>query len=245
MVTSTLTKWFRTHAQEASTQTAKAHAHVAHPSEDKEGSVGNLRRIASLAAALALAITMAGSAFAAEPQRDAARLTADVAAAKDQKAAFAALSHAEQQAVIDYTSVASISSWHTLRRVPDRSGKVQAAAGAAVVKCWDWTWGRDAHNPVGVLLWQFTQRIQWCANGTKITNNPFRTPKGVPKFIWWSYNGLVGSEVGGGINQSTYRSFVEGWMAYRPPMPFLNQDNYPWLDMTAHADGRGTGSGGG
>lgn len=193
--------------------------------------------------AVALVIGVVGPVSGANPARDGARLTDIVARASDQYAAFAALTTREQQAVLDYTSLAYVTAWQSpVIRV---SGPTDAVQGVATVTCYDWTWGRDAHNPVGVLLWQFTQRIEWCANGTTITNTPFRTVKGIPAFLWWSYNGLVGDSTGGGMGQESYRSFVEGWFSYRPPYPGSNQDNYPWLDMTAHANGTGTGSGGG
>lgn len=201
------------------------------------------RHAGSLGLAVAMVMTAIGPVAAANPEREAARLTNIVAQAADQSAAFAALSSREQQAVLNYTSLSYVTDWQS--PVVRISGPTDGVQSAATTTCYDWTWGRDAHNPFGVLLWQFTQRIEWCANGTTITNTPFRTPHGSTNYLWWSYEGLVGDSTAGGQGQESYRSYVEGHMAYRPPYPWLNQDNYPWLDMTAHANGSGTGSGGG
>lgn len=116
---------------------------------------------------------------------------------------------------------------------------------AAAVSCWTWTWGREGRNFVGVLLWTFRQRIDWCGDGTRITDIPWRQVTATVNSAWWSYNGLVGDFTAGGQGFGSYRSFVQGSFSYRPPYPWMNRDNFPWLDMTAHADGRGTGSGGG
>lgn len=200
------------------------------------------RLVMSLLLAVVLVSAAVVPAAAANPAREGARLTNIVAQAADPNAAFSALNPREQQAVLNYTSLACVTDWRSPIR---QSGPTDGAQIAATTTCYNWIWGRDGHNPFGVLLWQFTQRIEWCANGTTITNAPFRTPWGGTNYIWWSYEGLVGDSVGGGQGQESYRSYIQGHMAYRPPFPLLQQDAYPWLDMTAHANGTGTGSGGG
>ncbi len=205
------------------------------------------RRIGTFAAAALLILAVVVPADAVGPSvsafGDAARLTDLIARASDQRAAFSRLTPREQQSVLDYTALAYVTTEQSLvGRAPSAAETLQSAA---AVTCWTWTWGRDAHNVAGVLLWQFTQEIDWCGNGTTITNTPFRKVTGTPKFLWWSYQGLVADSTGGGMGSSTYRSYVEGWFSYRPIYPWMNQDDYPWLDMTAHANGAGTGSGGG
>lgn len=201
------------------------------------------RRPASILMAIAMVIGAVGPVSGANPARDAARLTEIVARASDQYAAFAALAPSEQKAVLDYTAVASV----TTQRSPviRVSGPTSSGVNAAAVSCWTWTWGRDGRNLFGVLLWTFKQRIDWCGDGTKITNIPWRQVTATVNYPWWSYNGLVGDFTAGGQGFESYRSFVQGSFSYRPPNPLSNQDRLPWLDMTAHADGRGTGSGGG
>lgn len=63
--------------------------------------------------------------------------------------------------------------------------------------------------------------------------------------IFWSYNGLVADSTSGGVGSSSCHSFVQGSYDYCLPGVGCLYHDYPWLDMTAHADGRGTGSGGG
>ncbi len=199
--------------------------------------------VATFLVSVLMTIGVVGPVAAANPTRDAARLTDVVARASDQNAAFARLSPAEQRSVLDYTSLATVTT--TQSPVTRVTGPTSSLLGAVAVTCWTWTWGRDGRNPIGVLLWTFKQRIDWCGDGTRITNTPWRQVTATLNYPWWSYNGLVGDFTGGGQGLEYYRSFVQGSFSYRPPNPLSNQDNLPWLDMTAHADGRGTGSGGG
>lgn len=209
-----------------------------------------MRRPTSILMAIAMVIGVAGPVSGANPATDGAGLTEVIARASDQYAAFNALSAREQQAVLDYTSLAYVTTQvspvtQVSRPTSAVPGPTSALVSAAAVKCWTWTWGRAGRNVAGITVWEFTQRIDWCGDGAKITNVPFRRVIGAPKLLWWSYEGLVGDTTGGGKGFATYRSFVQGKFIYRPPISQLNQDNFPWLDMTARANGAGTGSGGG
>lgn len=198
-------------------------------------------KIAFALSLLVLATTVTPAA-AASPAREAERLTQQLAQAADPTAAFFALGAREQKAVIDYTTAVSFSTDERL--VSQAANSDGSSVAAAATRCWTWTWGRVGRNVFGVTVWEFHQQIDWCGDGTKITNTPFRRVYPAKLALWWSYEGLVASTTAGGKGSATYRSYVMGHMRYRPPTPWLNQDNYPWLDMTAHADGRGTGSGG-
>jgi len=203
------------------------------------------RRIASALLLAVLTLSLASTpVFGADPARDALRLTQRVAESANPEAAFAALTDAQQQLVLDYTELASTVSSVAVAPSATSSGSGGLAA-AAVTKCWTWTWNRQGRNVFGAVLWQFNQQINWCADGTRITNVPFRKVWSNPVALFWTYNGLVESSTAGGKGFTTYRSFVQGSYSYCPPPGVCWQNDLPWLDMTAHGDGRGTGSGGG
>jgi hypothetical protein len=202
-----------------------------------------MRRLLTIIMGAAMVISVVGPVAGANPAREAGRLAESVARSSDPRAAFAALSAREQQAVLDFTAAVSFTTEQGV--VKTASATVSSAAAAAAVQCWTWTWSRIGTNLFGFTVWKFSQKIDWCGDGIRITNVPVRTVWASDLGLWWAYHGLVGSSTAGGMGSSTYRSFVQGHLSYRPPVPALNQDNHPWLDMTAHADGRGTGSGGG
>jgi hypothetical protein len=196
-----------------------------------------------LCIAVALVSVLPGTAFAARPAVDGAQLADALNGASDPYAAFAELSPSQQKAVLEYTQLAYVATEQSEPVLLEESNLGDAIT--ATNSCWTWTWGRTGHNPLGVLLWEFHQRIDWCGNGSTITAINLRKVWGQPHYLWWSYNGKVDDFTNGGAGHASYRAYAMGWFAYRPPAPLFQQDNYPWLDMTAHADGRGTGSGGG
>lgn len=168
-------------------------------------------------------------------------LVAQLAAADDPYAAFAALSRHDQLAVKEYLLV--------IGYVDSVASPASGAAGGEIViaagGCWTWTWQRDGVNALGGVLWSYFQRINWCGNGTVITSTPQRTRWGEVYAPFWSWR-HYGNQTWGGLNQASYRAWTQGEfkLCLTPDFGCV-QYRYPWLDMTAWADGRGTGSVGG
>jgi hypothetical protein len=96
-----------------------------------------------------------------------------------------------------------------------------------------------------MVVWQFNQQIDWCSDGSKITTVPFRKVYASNLGLFWTYHGLVDDVRGGGRGFTFYRSFVQGSLTYCPPPGVCWQNDLPWLDMTARANGNNGGSGGG
>lgn len=60
-------------------------------------------------------------------------------------------------------------------------------------------------------------------------------------YPFWQWR-HIGSETWGGVGQQTYRAWTQAEFKYCVVPDIGCQYVYPWLDMTAWADGRGTGS---
>lgn len=213
---------------------------MAHPHQ------GRRSRVAAVLLALAFSLTIPLQAAAAGSPIEAGRisqLVEQLSAADDPHAAFEKLTPRQQQAVLDYTEAVTVTNDFSI--VPSGISPPDALVTAAAIRCWTWTWSRQGRNLFGVVVWQFSQQIDWCGDGARITNTPFRKVYASHLFLFWTYDGLVESVTQGGRGFSTYRSLVQGSFSYCPPPGVCWQNPLPWLDMTAHADGRGTGSGGG
>ena len=201
-------------------------------------------RAAAVLVALAFTLLMPLGASAADRGSDgarAARIVGALASANDPYAAYAALSQRDQVAVKDYLTATIFTESVAL----PSAGAANAAMNIAASGCWTWTWQRDGRNAFGVLLWSYFQRIDWCGNGSVITNTPQRTRWGEVYAVFWSWR-HIGNQTWGGVNQPSYRAWTQGeFKLCLTPDSGCVQYSYPWLDMTAWADGRGTGSVGG
>lgn len=93
------------------------------------------------------------------------------------------------------------------------------------------------YSAVGIKLWGYYQRIDWCYNGTKVTS--------VTRNRWvsvyapfWSFTKHVGNVVQGGANQSYYRAFTQGEFKFCVGGDLgCAQYIYPWIDMTVRGNG--------
>lgn len=170
-----------------------------------------------------------------------ARIVDQLAAADDSYAAFATLPKRDQMAVKDYLTVTTYVDSVASPSPGGAAGEVSSAASG----CWTWRWQRDGRNALGGLLWSYFQQINWCGNGSVITSTPQRTRWGEVYAPFWSWQ-HIGNQTWGGVNQPSYRAWTQGEfkLCLTPDFGCV-QYSYPWLDMTAWADGRGTGSVGG
>lgn len=196
--------------------------------------------VAVLLTALAVLLVPVGSVAAASPSS--ARQTAlvdNLSRSSDPYATFGSMTSADKALVIEYLSVTTITDQARL------AGASPEGAFAASSGCWTWTWQRDGKNLLGATLWSYFQRIDWCGNGSTITNTPQRLRWGEVYFPFWSWR-HIGNQTWGGFGQASYRAWTQGeFKLCATPDVGCVQYSYPWLDMTAWADGRGTGSVGG
>lgn len=173
-----------------------------------------------------------------------ARLVADLAAHSDPAIRFSRLAPAEQGAVIRFLSVASTRT----TELPSRSGAFRgesaghSAATAPGAGCWTWKWERDAYNAFGFKLWAYFQEIDWCDDGYTMIHAPQLLNYGSTYFPFWSWV-HAGDHAWGGAGQSMFRSWYQAnFSLCLTPNVGCIQNTYPWLDMTARANGTGAGS---
>ncbi len=110
----------------------------------------------------------------------------------------------------------------------------------AGISCWsgdEWVYGYNAFN---VEMWEFYVVISWCDNGSTITTTYFPptvratvTSAGV----FWSYKGIVGSSQSGGVGNFNWTVNEQGEFQSCLPKVGCIQSSYPWVQITAHANG--------
>lgn len=196
-----------------------------------------------------------------ETASSAAFLVAQLAGASDPAARFRALPAADQRAVVADLRAASYRMSTVLVRrsetVPSApqpvvrgTGSASAGAPAAVLAsisapgagCWSWRWERDAYNLFGSKLWAYFQELDWCDDGAMIIGLPQVLNYGSTWFPFWTWV-HAGDHVWGGPGQPSLRSWTQAdFSLCLSPNIGCIQNSYPWLDMTAHANGTGTGS---
>jgi hypothetical protein len=203
------------------------------------GLLGLVQPVMATTQAPALASPVAASAVAT-----AARLVADLAARPQPATRFGHLAPADQRAVMRYLSVASTATTKKLssRGAPRGLRAMKPAVVAPGAGCWAWKWERDAYNAFGIRLWAYFQEIDWCDDGITLTRDPQLLNYGSTYLPFWSWV-HVGDRTWGGAGQATFRSWSQAdFSLCLTPNVGCIQNTYPWLDMTARANGTGTGS---
>lgn len=115
---------------------------------------------------------------------------------------------------------------------------------AAGTTCWNWEWEVDGKSTGGFVVFKYFQQMGWCANGSTITSLTRHNRFGEVDFIGWNYSQVPTAwPTWGGVGYTTWESFTQATFSFC--LPLCYQYRYPWLDMTAHANGNGTGSVGG
>ena len=200
----------------------------------------HLRRAGSLLLAAGLVIGTAGPASAARPI-DGNVIALTVMASSDPSAAFAKLSDAQKAAYAQAVEVASADAVvHDPVMVQAPAGKVAPLSGG----CWTWTWEVDGKSLGGYVVFRYFQDMGWCSNGSTITSITWKNRHAETDFLGWNFSQVPTDwPTSGGVGSSSWRLYTQGTFSFC--LPACIQWRYPWLDMTAHANGTGTGSVGG
>ncbi|MGH2511949.1 MAG: hypothetical protein ACRDGQ_04600 [Candidatus Limnocylindrales bacterium] len=194
-----------------------------------------------------------------------AGLVAQLVETRDPIARFGSMSSADQGQVRTYLSAAHYTTVGTLiarrgvpKAGPSGAGSLVDAAVAAMAAmatgpdlsmamapgagCWTWRWERDAYNLFNQKLWAYFQEIDWCDDGHVMLGAPEVLNYGSIWFPFWSWT-HAGDHVWGGAGQPSLRSWTQAdFSLCLSPNIGCIQNTYPWLDMTAHANGTGSGS---
>lgn len=106
--------------------------------------------------------------------------------------------------------------------------------------CRTYTLGAQMLNILGNVIWKYTQSIDWCYNGTSITSKSRNDWANVYIF-GWTYKGRQSLSESGGVGQSSYHSFAQGWFCMLDVGTCI-WNFYPWVDQTVYGNGSYSGS---
>ncbi len=154
-------------------------------------------------------------------------------------ALYASLPPDAQAAVLEYLKVTQVTT-----NVSTTGDSISVLAGGGR-GCKSYQVRVDWYNVYGQTLFSYFQKIDWCYDGSKITNNPTRLRWGEVYAPLWSFDGHIGSSESGGINQWSYRAWTQGKFKLCMGGDIgCIQYKYPWIDMTVYGDGSHSSSSG-
>lgn len=116
-------------------------------------------------------------------------------------------------------------------------------ADALLASCYWAQVRRWGSNLLGMTLWTYYQRIEWCANSSSITSKT-RIRWGEVSMPGWSFKGHTGSTTGGGVGYTYFRARTQGHFCLIQYFSCV-QNAYPWIDMTVYRNGTYSWSAGG
>lgn len=211
-------------------------------------------RIALVTGALGLALvaTPAVTVAATGPSVDQGlRALAQVQSASNPRAALAAMSPSDQK------SLALAMQGVQTKFISGQATPIVPTANAGSVSpmyttkhCWYADMTVREMNITGMILWDYTQEIRWCDNGTKIVAdtygpNHFRSAANLA-FLWYYDQTPTSWSTWGGVGYASYESYTSAHFCENIPL-YNNcfQNFYPWIDSFGYRGGSMGGSKGG
>lgn len=204
-------------------------------------------------AALMTASIPAHGAFAATPTTvDTSKATAIVqrveqAGSKEEMVkAYLALTPEEQKIFIEASTVTEIRETTETSgvRPADSSKDVGGASPDATTSCGYASKTRSGHGVFGNRLFSYTERVDFCWNGSSITSAS-RSRSITTDTLFWQFKGHINSTVTGGAGHWSYRAYTQGEFALCAVYVACVQFTYPWVDITAYGNGTYSWSTGG
>lgn len=110
--------------------------------------------------------------------------------------------------------------------------------------CSSYTLGKNYYNATKVLVVSYSQKIDWCYNGTKITSVSHQHLAEVYHFLY-RYNGIIGNNHSGGVGTASFRAFSQASFCEYAPLVGCVWNIYPWVEQTVYKNGSYGGSTGG
>ena len=110
--------------------------------------------------------------------------------------------------------------------------------------CRSLTNGANIYNGFNQLVAKYSQKVDWCYNGTTITSVS-HTHTGSVYNALWRYNGLIAHSHSGGAGQTSFRAYSQAsFCNFLPVTGACMQYVYPWVDQTVRGNGTYTGNAG-
>ncbi|MEU7915726.1 hypothetical protein [Microbispora bryophytorum] len=188
------------------------------------------KRLAALAAGIltlgTAMVSLSIPAHAAEPP-NAESLIQGLVSAPDPKAAYAALTQEERDAVDAVTRVASI------KITPSAKAQVTTSRSAAAASCWQGTAKGEGKNTLGGTIFTYWVTGKWCASSGKVTSATFVSGSGETSTPGWSYEGRIGqgARVGSDSllgNVWAQHKFVLTWDWVQTAYPCVSMHGSPY-----------------
>lgn len=119
---------------------------------------------------------------------------------------------------------------------------VTAVAGTKT--CWGYTRTMTAKSIVGLTLFTYSTRIEWCGQNGRIVGTPYRTRWGNTWAAFWTFNGHIGNS---SINRGTsFSAFTQGsFTGCTPLVGAVCVSRQPYINLTVYPNGFVTGNSGG
>ena len=201
--------------------------------------IGRLRLSLAFAAAtclLAFGVTVAyaeGGGMGKGPgESDVPTLIQELQDADDPLGMFASMSRSERREVQRGLAVASVRAT-VLEEVHGIPDGIQLAGGSG---CPSVTVELVGENIFGLDLWKYWQRVDWCSSGDVITSVPFTHAWGSAQAPFWSYHGVFGTSLSGGVGYDYYEAWRQAKfkLCIGPWGLGCVQEATPWIDVTVY-----------
>lgn len=148
-------------------------------------------------------------------------------------AIFNSLTPEEQDAVVKYTSVANVRSGMTITPVDSGQFSIQSSGG-----CWTYTFWEIGESNVGVDVFEYELRLNYCSDGTYLTYTGEPTTRGIIHQYPWEYQGTIsGPSESYGVGWNTWWVAAQGHFCYSLPGFECLDNQYPYLEPHVYADG--------
>jgi preprotein translocase subunit SecG len=109
---------------------------------------------------------------------------------------------------------------------------------ALVTRCKAVTYTATWKSYLGYKYWDYFERVDWCYDGSKITNNPTASAWGVVYFPGWFFDGNIGPIVKyGGLNQNYFEARAQGRFKLCISSYGCIVEKNPWIDTTVYGTG--------
>lgn len=159
----------------------------------------------------------------------------------DPEASYFALSSEDREALDAYIAVASVETINgPVRAFEATTTQADTYELAATSSCWTYTVRVNGKNYYGQTMWSYFQKIDWCGNGTTITDILRRQRWGEVYHSYWSWI-HIDNATSGGEGKNWYWAFTQAEFKYCFG-GWCQNHRYPKIEMTVKPDGRVYGS---
>lgn len=109
-------------------------------------------------------------------------------------------------------------------------------------ECRSYVQGITIYNNAGGVSAAYSQKTDWCYDGSNITYVAHVETPSVQAPLW-VYSGIVNHNHWGGLGQTSYRAYSQAYFCQAVPVYGCTWNVYPWVDQTVGGNGAYGGGG--